>query len=61
MKNAHWSLEDRKPSHLAEWRLDNACERGWPKEDSESEWPDVEGDEIDKDEDDDDSDEEEEA
>ncbi|OQE25708.1 hypothetical protein PENFLA_c008G09691 [Penicillium flavigenum] len=72
MKNgAHWSLVDRKPSHLAEWRLYNACEvlqncrvrqeRGWPKEDSESEWSDVEGDEIDKDEDDDDSDEEEEG
>ncbi|KAJ5283126.1 hypothetical protein N7505_001106 [Penicillium chrysogenum] len=72
MKNgAHWSLVDRKSSHLAEWRLDNACEilqdcrerqeRGWPKEDSESEWSDVEGDEIDKDEDDDDSDEEEEG
>ncbi|KAJ6168864.1 hypothetical protein N7497_001707 [Penicillium chrysogenum] len=72
MKNgAHWSLVDRKSSHLAEWRLDNACEilqdcrerqeRGWPKEDSESEWSDVEGHEIHKDEDDDDSDEEEEG
>jgi ankyrin repeat protein len=54
---AHWSLVDRKPSHLAKWRLDDACEllqncrerqeRGWPKEESESgESSDVEGDEI---------------
>ncbi|OQE40983.1 hypothetical protein PENCOP_c005G00758 [Penicillium coprophilum] len=58
LKNgAHWSLVDRKPSHLGQWRLDHACkilqdcwerqERGWPKEDSDSEESDFEGDQID--------------